>query len=266
MSLYLLYTLVFLLAYLVNITYITVFYHRGIAHNAVELKPWLRNFVVKTGIWITGLDPKGWATMHRLHHKYSDTPKDPHSPLNDGIFGLALAQLKSYKRILVKLIRNEPRLTLVSSDMDFQVNWLNRKGLWLLPYALQAGIGLTLAYVSDLPLLGLAYFAGIMSHPIQGWAVNSFAHAFGYQNFKTGDNSRNNTIVALTVAGEGYQNNHHRFPDSPKFSVRFWEFDFGYVLCQALQALGFLTINQPELLKMQKEVSSSLTVAPKATA
>ncbi|NOQ84816.1 MAG: hypothetical protein GQ551_12470, partial [Myxococcales bacterium] len=56
---------VFLVAYLINTTIITVFYHRGLAHNAVELQPWARNFAARYGIWLTGLDAKGWVCMHR---------------------------------------------------------------------------------------------------------------------------------------------------------------------------------------------------------
>src|SRR5690242_1901790 len=95
----------FLLTYLVNISYITVFYHRGIAHKALEIRPWVKRFITATGVWLTGLDPKGWSVMPRFHHKYSDTPKDPHSPLQVGILGVAWAQLKSYEPILVALMR-----------------------------------------------------------------------------------------------------------------------------------------------------------------
>ncbi|MBW2548988.1 MAG: fatty acid desaturase, partial [Deltaproteobacteria bacterium] len=86
---------VFLVAYLINTTIITVFYHRGLAHNAVELQPWARNFAARYGIWLTGLDAKGWVCMHRKHHTHSDTPEDPHSPVHYGVFGLLLGQLKS---------------------------------------------------------------------------------------------------------------------------------------------------------------------------
>ena len=81
-----------------------------------------------------------------------------------------------------------------------------------------------------------------MTHPIQGWAVNSFGHWFGYRNFETNDNSRNNTIVSLLVVGEGLQNNHHERPGSASFAVRWWEIDFGYVLCKIAQAFRVIDI------------------------
>jgi stearoyl-CoA desaturase (delta-9 desaturase) len=156
--------------------------------------------------------------------------------------GLLLAQLRSYNDILRRLGRRDPDTLRVVSDLDFSVSWLNRKKLWYVPYLVHIGIWLGLGLIVDDWLLGFAYFAGMMSHPIQGWMVNAFAHAYGYQNFSTGDDSRNNTLVAWLVMGEGFQNNHHRYPTSPRFSVRWFEVDLGYGLCVALQALGLLKI------------------------
>ena len=61
---------VFLVAYLLNTTLITVFYHRGLAHRAVVLRPGARQFAARYGIWLTGLDAKGWVCMHRQHHRH----------------------------------------------------------------------------------------------------------------------------------------------------------------------------------------------------
>jgi len=233
---------VFVAAYLLNIYYVTVLYHRGLTHGAVRLRPFTRSLVVKTGNWVTGLDPKGWACMHRLHHLHSDTPLDPHSPSHNGLFALMLVQLRSYNGILVKLIKGDAATTAVVKDLDFEVSWLNRRGLWLLPYLLHAGISLAIVIFGHAWLLGAAYYFGMLSHPIQGWMVNALAHRFGYRNYATPDDSKNNTAVALLVFGEGYQNNHHHRPRSAKFSVKWFELDLGYALCRGSQALGLLDI------------------------
>ncbi|TMH60941.1 MAG: hypothetical protein E6H55_10675 [Betaproteobacteria bacterium] len=94
---------VFLGAYLINIFYITVFYHRGLAHRSVTLKPWTRRFVIWTGNWVTAIDPKAWVCMHRMHHQFADTLLDPHSPLHSGLWNLMLVQLCSYERTLACL-------------------------------------------------------------------------------------------------------------------------------------------------------------------
>ncbi len=92
---------------------------------------------------------------------------------------------------------------------------------------------------------GAAYWFGMMSHPIQGWMVNSLAHRYGYRNFASADQSRNHPLVAWLVMGEGYQNNHHEAPTSPKFSVRWFEFDSGYLLCLIAERLNWLTVKRP---------------------
>ena len=238
---------VFLAAYLLNILTITVGYHRGLAHKAVRLHPALRRAVLVGGNWLTGLDPKAWVVMHRLHHEHSDTPLDPHSPVNVGILGIGMAQLRSYKRVIVGLLRNEPAYTRYAKDLDFPLNTLNSSGRWYLPYVLHAVIGLALGLGIGW-LLGAAYFLGVMSHPVQGGLVNSLGHAMGGRNFDTSDNSRNNHLAAWLIFGEGFQNNHHRYPGSASFSYRRHEIDMGYGACVLLEKLGLATIQREYLI------------------
>lgn len=125
---------VLLATYTLNMIYISVFYHRGLAHKSVELRPWLQQFVVWTGNWVTGLDPKGWVCMHRMHHKYSDTERDPHSPVLKGVWSVLFQQLHSYNKTLVGLIREKRKFTSMVEDLPFDVSWLNRYHIWYLPY------------------------------------------------------------------------------------------------------------------------------------
>jgi len=244
------------LAYFANIVMVSVGFHRGLAHESVHLHPRFRRFIVATGSWITGIDPKAWVVMHRMHHADSDTPDDPHSPTNVGILGIGMEQLRSYERTLRGLKRNDPAFTRYAYHLDFDLNWLNRTRRWYLPYALHATIGLAIA-ASGAWLLGLAYFAGMMSHPFQGWMVNSFGHAIGGRNFEVNDNSRNNLLAAWLIFGEGLQNNHHQYPKSAKFSYLKSEPDAGYHVCRAFQALGMLTIDTAHLIPAPGTVSQS---------
>ena len=77
--------------------------------------------------------------------------------------------------------------------MDFSVSWLFKKKLWFVPYVLHLAIAVGIGYWLDNPWISVAYFLGMMSHPLQGWLVNAFGHAIGYRNFNLEDNSRNNT-------------------------------------------------------------------------
>lgn len=259
LNLVILSVLVFGAGYLLNGLTITVGYHRGLAHNAIRLHPALRWLVVHGGNWITGLDPKGWVVMHRLHHTHSDTPNDPHSPVNVGVAGIARAQLDSYKRVMVGLMKRSATYTDHAKDLDFELSWLNRHGLWMLPYLTHAAVGLVLFAVSGSALLGAAYFLGMMSHPVQGGLVNAFGHAVGSRNFATPDNARNNHLVSWLVLGEGYQNNHHHAPRSARFSYRATEVDVGYAACRVLEAVGLVRIERDRLLPRASERAARST-------
>jgi stearoyl-CoA desaturase (Delta-9 desaturase) len=252
---------VFALAYLVNVLTITIGYHRALAHKAVTLHPSLQRALVASGNWLTGLDPKAWVVMHRLHHEHSDTPEDPHSPVNVGLLRVGTEQLRSYKRVLVGLLKNDPEVTRYAKDLDFDVNVLNRSKLWWVPYLVHAGVGLTLGITVG-GLLGAAYFLGMMSHPVQGSLVNSLGHAVGGRNFETKDNSRNNHLVAWLIFGEGFQNNHHAYPASASFSHRLYEVDLGYASCVLLEKMRLAEINRPYLIPKRRELRSGARGSP----
>lgn len=243
---------VLLATYLLNTTTITVLYHRGLAHNAVALSPRTRRFAASMGVWLTGLDPKGWVCMHRAHHEFSDTPRDPHSPVHYGIFGVLMGQLRSYERTLVGLVKGKEEYCATVEDLDFDVSWPTRRGLWYLPYVLHVAIALALGALGGWWALGACYFFGMMSHPLEGWIVNSLGHAVGSRNFASDDNSRNNHVAAWLILGEGFQNNHHSFPASARFSFHWWEIDLGYGVCLFLEKAGALEIERALLMPRAK--------------
>jgi stearoyl-CoA desaturase (Delta-9 desaturase) len=239
---------VLVLAYFLNIITISVGYHRALAHDAITLHPFLRRLVLGLGPLITGLDPKAWVVMHRMHHAHSDSKDDPHSPNNAGILGIMSEQLRSYKRIALGLIKKDPKICKYAKSLDYDLHSLTRKNLWYLPYLIHGFTALLPGIFGGFWLLGICYFVGIMSHPIQGGLVNAFGHAVGSRNFEIDDDSRNNWLVAFFVLGEGLQNNHHRFPQSAKFSYRSWEPDPGFALCIVLESMGLMTIDNKNLI------------------
>ncbi|MCI0558306.1 MAG: fatty acid desaturase, partial [Nitrososphaera sp.] len=61
----------------------TFFLHRYCAHRMFSMsKFWERFFYFMTFVTqgASFLNPRAYAIMHRMHHAYSDTEKDPHSP------------------------------------------------------------------------------------------------------------------------------------------------------------------------------------------
>jgi stearoyl-CoA desaturase (delta-9 desaturase) len=238
----------FVVAYGVNTVTVSVGYHRGLAHGAVELSPWAERLLVSLGNWLTGVDPKAWVCMHRMHHLHADTELDPHSPAVAGVVGVLEAQHQSYKAVLLGLAKREPAYMQHVEDLDFDVSWLNRARLWFLPHLLHLGIAIALGVAYGWWLLGALYFVGLMSHPVEGWVVNAVGHSHGSRNFDTPDHARNNLLVAWLMMGEGLQNNHHAYPTSARFSHRPHEVDPGWLACLVLERLGALRIVRSELL------------------
>lgn len=235
---------IFLFGYILNMFYITVLYHRALAHDSVKLSPALTRFLNATGIWVTGMEPLAWVAMHRLHHQHSDTEHDPHSPQHLGVLGVWMGQYVAYKKIIAHLInKDDPKINLVVRDLPLNVSLINRKGFSNLPYIIHGLIGILLAVFSPSWINGAAYFFGIMSHPVQGWMVNALAHKYGKRNYETPDASTNNLFVAWLVFGEGLQNNHHAQPKEANFSRAFLELDLGYSMCRIAEFFGLLKIN-----------------------
>lgn len=232
---------VFAVGYILNMFYISVFYHRGLAHSALDVKPGVKRFIAKSGVWVTGIDPKTWIAMHRKHHEHSDTANDPHSPVNCknplDMFGV---QFKSYSRMMVRLIKKDPIASATVDDIDFDVHPIMASGYWYLPYLIQLVLGIAISIFTS-PIIGIAYGLGIMSHPVQGWMVNYYGHHSGYRTFPLEDDSRNNIIVGLMTMGEGLQNNHHKYPHSAKFSILPKEVDFGYAMCWIAVKTGLIS-------------------------
>ena len=70
------------------------------------------------------------------------------------------------------------------------------------------------------------------------WSVNSLAHLWGYRNYETDDDSRNNWFVAVLTSGEGWHNNHHATPRVAQYGHRWWEFDLIFGFVRLLEKLG----------------------------
>ncbi|HEY1100172.1 MAG TPA: fatty acid desaturase, partial [Myxococcota bacterium] len=215
---------VFLLGWGATIVVTSIGYHRALAHGAIVLHPALRRALVVVGPWFTGFDAKTWVVMHRRHHQYSDTPDDPHSPVHTGFLGLFKAQYDAYTTTQNALVAGDPEYTSIGRDLE--LSWPTRTGRWWAPYLLHAIIGIVVG-VGIGWWVALALMAGALSHIVQGGIINYFGHAVGGRNFDLDDNSRNNHLAAWFVLGEGFQNNHHRYPSSARFSYRAVEIDLG---------------------------------------
>jgi stearoyl-CoA desaturase (delta-9 desaturase) len=85
----------------------------------------------------------------------------------------------------------------------------------------------------------------MMAMPVMAAGViNGLGHAKGYRNFESDDTSTNLTPIAVLVGGEELHNNHHAFPTSAKFSIRWYEFDIGWFYITTMKTLGLCKVRR----------------------
>jgi stearoyl-CoA desaturase (delta-9 desaturase) len=81
---------------------------------------------------------------------------------------------------------------------------------------------------------------------VQGATVNWCGHKYGYRNFNNDDHSRNTGNIGILLGGELFQNNHHRYPDSPNFAKRWFELDPTYVILKVLNGIKVIRFKKSE--------------------
>ena len=75
--------------------------------------------------------------------------------------------------------------------------------------------------------------------------INSLDHMIGSRRFPTGDDSRNNAVLAILTLGEGWHNNHHRYAVSARQGFYGWEVDVTYCILRALALVGIVRDLEP---------------------
>jgi stearoyl-CoA desaturase (delta-9 desaturase) len=203
---------------------VTIGLHRLLTHRSFETYPLVKAIILICGAFAAESSPIYWASAHIQHHAHSDEDGDPHSPLvglwhaHVGWFFEHVAQYDVYGKWLWA---------------DPVVVWLDRT--WIL----WTGLGLLIPFViggwSGLLWGGLVRIF-LVHHAT--WSVNSICHTFGSRPFATRDASRNNWLIALVAAGEGWHNNHHAFPRSAEHGLRWWEIDLSAYVIRLLEISG----------------------------
>ena len=218
----------------------TIYWHRGLCHKSVTYHPAIEEFF-RFILWVTGGLTNYRTAQHIKHHKTSDTVKDPHSPVVKGFFTIAivfpaLASLQ-YIFFLPKPKESEDFLKEYNvTDKEDYVTKYPRLGrfVFLVTSVLLFGFinGLILFVCFQLLLNFSLYFIAV-----------AMVHYVGYQNFKTGDSSRNIVPIGVVCYGDELHNNHHANPRSAKLSAKPWEFDLGWGIIWILSKLGLARVN-----------------------
>jgi stearoyl-CoA desaturase (delta-9 desaturase) len=204
----------------------TVYLHRGITHRALVVHPLLA-FVCRATLWITtGMRPREWAAVHRRHHAATDTPDDPHSPVQSGFWRVQLLNAAMYRRVardretVRKYARDVPRDRFDRFMFDHA-----SLGLGIGVTVLCVGFGLVVGWWGIL-LGAIAATVHAVGYLGLSGAVNAIGHTIGR---RPNDNSATNVVLlALFTCGEGLHNNHHDRPTSPRFSRRWSQVDLAW--------------------------------------
>lgn len=228
---------------------INLCYHRLLTHRSFSCPLWLEHVFATLGVCCLQDTPGRWVAIHRLHHQYSDEQPDPHSPLVTFLWGhfgwlfvenRQLSQLATYDRYARDILRDPYYMRLEKNLLWVWINVL--QGLIFFVAGFLAGWAVDGSYAAGLQLGASVLVWGVLVRLVLvwhiTWSVNSVTHLWGYRNYETGENSRNNWIVGLVSNGEGWHNNHHADQRSAAHGHRWWEIDVTYWTICLLQALG----------------------------
>lgn len=196
--------------YSVRMFAITAGFHRYFSHRTFKTSRPFQFLLAWLGTTSAQKGPLWWAAHHRHHHKYSDTEKD-------------LSKFPELK-ILNKLHLLPPIQlavgTFVAGELiNYYFPALGTSGFQLLVY------GFIISTV-------LLYYGT--------YTVNSLAHLFDKRRFETKDDSRNNWFISIITPGEGWHNNHLRFPSSERQGFYWWQFDISHYVLKILSWFGIV--------------------------
>ena len=218
-----------LICYVPRMFFVTGAYHRYFSHRSYKTSRWFQ-LVLALGATATGQKgPLWWAAHHRVHHKLSDQPGDLHSVVQSGFWWAHHGWLLS----------RDLEDTDLSRIKDFakypELRWLNR--WWMLP-PIAVGV---------VTFLAGGFFALVWAFAVSqvlAWhgtfTINSLSHLWGNRRYATGDDSRNNPVLAAITMGEGWHNNHHHYQVSARQGFYWWELDCTYYVLRALAAVGLI--------------------------
>ncbi|KAG7596047.1 Fatty acid desaturase domain [Arabidopsis suecica] len=233
-----------LVLFVVTMLSITFSYHRNLSHRSFKLPKWLEYPFAYSAVFALQGDPIDWVSIHRFHHKFTDSDRDPHSP-KEGLWFSHILWAFDTKYIKYKCGGRD-------NVMDLKKQWFYR--------FLQKTIALhilmfwiVLYLYGGLPYVTCGGGVGCMIEYHVTWLVNSACHLWGSRSWKTTDTSRNVWWLSLFSMGESWHNNHHAFESSARQGLEWWQIDITWYLIRLFEVLGLATdVKLPSEFQKQK--------------
>lgn len=246
--------------YAVAITHITITsmslsFHRYHTHKGVVLNPIL-DALMQLNLWLVGgMSKLDWVSVHVYHHAHSDKEKDPHSPVQKGIWHILLLGVFDYTKAKGSIPVQKIRKTLKRTKLEQFIADHTLSGVVtltafnLIVFGPKWGTIISLINFSVSPIFAVG-------------GVNGLAHWWGYKNHNYPDNSRNLGFILplnFLICGELDHNNHHAHPKSCSFRHKWYEFDWGYFYIQVLQKLALAKVeNAYTTVSLKKDMSVNI--------
>lgn len=221
--------------YAVRMFAITGFYHRYFSHRSYRTSRAAQFAFAVIGASSAQRGPLWWAAHHRRHHRHSDTEHDVHSPRHHGFWWAHMGWITAPGNFptAIEEVRDLAKFP--------ELRFLDRFDV-LVPFALAAA----LFVLGGAQMLVWGFFISTVVLFHCTCFINSLAHQLGTQRYDTGDDSRNSLLLALVTFGEGWHNNHHKYPGSARQGFFWWEIDLTYYGLLALQKVGVISdLRQP---------------------
>jgi fatty-acid desaturase len=228
---------------------INLCYHRLLTHRGLVCPKWLEHLFAILAVCCMQDTPARWVAVHRRHHEHADRQDDPHSPLVDFFWGHVgwmlvenrdLVRLGIYDRYAKDILRDPFYRRMERTPLYPAILFGSWAVFFLGGFAADLLSGGTLAeaaqFGTSVLIWGVFVRTVVVWHIT--WSVNSAAHLWGYRSYETGEQSRNNWLVALISNGEGWHNNHHADPRSARHGHSRWEIDVVFATVWVLERLG----------------------------
>jgi len=239
--------------------WVTAGYHRYFSHRSYKTSrvfQFIIAFMAQTSLQKGAL---WWASHHRVHHRTSDTPKDPHSMKLYGFWYSHIGWIMGpdYKTTDYKIISDYAKYP--------ELVWLNK--YHLVPPFFLAGVVCAVGAIvntgsienmltlSGMSCIIIGYFLSTFFLYHGTFSINSIMHKFGNQRYESNDESKNNLFLALITLGEGWHNNHHYYPETARAGFHWWEFDMYYWVIWLFEKLGLVwDVRQPTQEMLDKNL------------
>ena len=224
---------------------LTVGFHRYFAHRSFSTVRLVELALLVAGSMAARGPMLSWVAMHRRHHQSSDRAGDLHSPKINGQTPLRGFGGFLHAHLTWMMQHDLPNVTYYVPDLlkDRFVTRVNRRYHWWVlaglafPTAVGGIVTGSLSGAFSALVWGGFVRLFVVEHTMS--AINSICHLTGTRVYHVnGDNSLNNAWLALPSWGEAFHNNHHAFPNSAAFGLRWHQLDPGYWFIAVLQLCG----------------------------